>query len=184
VIPDYGALLAQLTTKRQIFVSYHHHGDQAYYDVFSYTYSTQGYNVIQDNSLRNARDSDDPEYIMQSIRDNNISGTSCTIVLCGALTHGRKYVDWELKGTLDKEHGLIGVRLPQAPLEPISNTITVPARLHDNVQSGYASWITWDQLMSGPDTLRAYIEEALDTTRRPKRLIANGREMMRRNTTG
>jgi hypothetical protein len=121
---------------------------------------------------------------MQTIRDNNITGTSCTIVLCGEFTYGRKYVDWEIKGTLDKEHGLIGVRLPNAPANTITGAVTVPGRLHDNVQSVYALWITWQQLMSGPDNLRTYIEDALNTERRPKRLIANGREMMGRNTAG
>jgi len=49
---------------------------------------------------------------MRGIRENFITGTSCTIVLCGAQTHLRKYVHWEIKATLDKEHGLIGVNLP------------------------------------------------------------------------
>ncbi|HWR15634.1 MAG TPA: TIR domain-containing protein [Terriglobales bacterium] len=118
---------------------------------------------------------------MQSIRDNNISGTSCTIVLCGAHTHGRKYVDWELKGTLDKEHGLIGVQLPSVARATDGKSI-VPTRLHNNIVSGYALWITWDQLMGGANALKGYIEDALDTARRPKRLIVNGRDMMRRNT--
>lgn len=184
--PNYNTLLEQLLrgVRRQVFVSYHHHGDQAYYDAFSNMYCNQGYDVIRDNSLRNARDSDDPDYVMQSIRDNNITGTSCTIVLCGQFTYGRKYVDWEIKGTLDREHGLIGVRLPNAPANAITGAIIVPARLHDNVQSAYASWITWQQLVSGPANLRMYIEDALNTERRPKRLIANGREMMGRNTAG
>ena len=184
--PTYSGILGQLMAapKRQIFVSYHHQADQAYYNAFSQTYCNQGYDVIQDNSLRNARDSDDPQYIMQAIRDNHITGTSCTIVLCGALTYGRKYVDWEIKGTLDRDHGLIGVRLPTAPLDPATNRITVPARLHDNISSGYAPWITWQQFMAGPVELKAFIESALSPTVRPKGLIVNGREMMRRNTAG
>ena len=39
-----------------------------------------------------------------------ITGTSCTVVLCGG--RPRKFVDWEIKATLDKEHALIGVNLP------------------------------------------------------------------------
>jgi hypothetical protein len=181
--PNYTSILEQLLgTKRRIFVSYHHHGDQAYYNAFSQTYCSQGYDVIQDNSLRDARDSDDPQYVMQSIRENNISGTSCTIVLCGPSTYGRKYVDWEIKGTLDKEHGLIGVQLPTAFVNPLTNNVSVPDRLHENVQTGYALWITWAQLMGGPDALKTYIENSLNAVTRPKRLITNRRDMMRRNT--
>lgn len=183
---NYNTLMERLLredTKRKVFVSYHHGGDQGAYNSFSQLYCRQGYDVIQDNSLRNAHDSEDPQYIMQSIRDKNISGTSCTIVLVGANTYGRKYVDWEIKGTLDKEHGLIGVCLPTAP-RAANGTITVPSRLHDNIQSGYALWLTWQEITQGPVALKGYIEAALDTSQRPKRLIVNNRDMMRRNTAG
>jgi hypothetical protein len=185
---DYNALFLALRqagdTRRKVFVSYHHDQDQAYYDAFSRQYCQQGYNVVQDNSLRDAHDSDDPQYIAQSVRDNNIAGTSCTIVLCGAYTYGRKYVDWETKGTLDKEHGLIGVQLPTAPVNAATNLVTVPSRLCDNITSGYALWITWQDLMSGPEALKARIADALDTNKRPRRFIVNNRDMMRRNTAG
>jgi len=36
--------------KHKIFVSYHHHDDQAYYDAFSNAFHDT-YNVIYDNSL-------------------------------------------------------------------------------------------------------------------------------------
>jgi hypothetical protein len=36
--------------------------------------------------------------------DNAPTGTSCTIVLCGAETPKRKFVDWEIKAILDKGH--------------------------------------------------------------------------------
>jgi hypothetical protein len=171
-------------TKRKVFVSYHHGGDQGAYNSFSQLYCKQGYDVIQDNSLRNAHDSEDPQYIMQSIRDNNIGGTSCTIVLVGAYTYGRKYVDWEIKGTLDKQHGLIGVWLPTAARDPKDGKILVPDRFFDNIQSGYAVWLSWQEITQGPDALKGYIEAALDTTQRPKRSIVNNRDMMRRNTAG
>jgi len=51
-------------TKRKVFVSYHHHGDQGAYNFFSQLYCKQGYDVIQDSSLRNAHDSEDAQYIM------------------------------------------------------------------------------------------------------------------------
>src|SRR5207253_16569 len=74
------------------------------------------YDVITDNLLDRAVGSDDVEYVMRRIRENYITGSSCTLVLVGRDTWGRKYVDWEIDATLQKEHGLIGLQLPTLPL--------------------------------------------------------------------
>src|SRR4051812_21993517 len=100
--------------KRKVFVSYYHGGDQAYYNAFS-TAFCDGYDIISDNSLERRVDSEDINYVIRRIRESYITGSSCTIVLVGKDAWGRKYVDWEIKATLEKEHGLIGVRLPTAP---------------------------------------------------------------------
>src|SRR5690242_16014308 len=84
--------------KSKIFVSYHHHLDQRYYDDFSRCVCDE-YDVLYDNSPERAKDSDDVEYIMRSLREKHIFGTSCTIVLCGAETPWRKFVDWEIDAT-------------------------------------------------------------------------------------
>ena len=130
-------LRIQAAVKRKVFVSYHHHGDQAYYNAFSQSFHDT-YDVITDNSLEREVDSDDVDYVMRRIRENYITGSSCTIVLVGKDTYLRKYVDWEIKATLDKQRSLIGVRLPTAPITA-QNTVTVPDRLHDNVRSGYGN---------------------------------------------
>lgn len=163
--------------KHKVFVSYHHGGDQPYYDLFSKAFHDT-YDVIYDNSLERRIDSANVDYVMRQIRENYITGSSCTIVLVGAATYGRKYVDWEIKATLDKEHGLIGVQLPTAPLNPISNTVTVPDRLHDNIQSGFALWVTWAQITANVAALQQCVAEA---KRRDARLISNAREMRSRN---
>lgn len=163
--------------RHRVFVSYHHAGDQAYYDAFSKTFH-DGYEAIYDNSLERRIDSDNAEYVIQRIRDHFITGTSCTIVLVGAETWKRKYVDWEIKATLDKEHGLIGVRLPTAPVNQ-NYTVTVPGRLHDNISSGYALWISWADLTATPANLQQYIASARAKSRL---LIDNSRERMQRNS--
>lgn len=140
----------QAAVKRKVFVSYHHGGDQAYYNAFSQAFHDT-YDVITDNSLERQIDSDNVEYVMRRIRENYITGSSCTIVLVGRDTHARKYVDWEIKATLDASHGLIGVRLPTAPVTA-QGTVTVPGRLHDNVQSGYALWVPWADITASPQT--------------------------------
>ena len=109
------------------------------------------------------------------IRQNDITGSSCTIVLCGAATHQRKYVDWEIKATLDKQHGLIGVWLPTLPLAPNGGT-QKPDRLQDNLDSGYAKWVRWDALTV--DVMRKTIEIAIAS---PASLIRNQRPLRVRN---
>jgi len=171
-----GGLRIPSPVKHKVFISYHHRGDQAYYDAFSQAFHAT-YDVIYDNSLEREVDSDDVQYVMRRIRENYIVGSSCTIVLVGRDTWGRKYVDWEIKATLEKEHGLIGVRLPTAPVSA-DNKVTVPARLHDNIQSGFALWLSWAQITAGPAQLQQHIAEA--KARRPN-LITNNRDRRLRN---
>lgn len=152
------AWLSLFPVKRKIFISYHHGGDQSYYDQFT-TVFHHDYEVVTDNSLLRAFDSDDPSYVMRRIRESHISGTSCTIVLVGARTWGRKYVDWEISATLDKNHGLIGIRLPSAPVN-FNGTISVPDRLYHNIQSGFAEWVNWEYVTQHPANLLSLIERA------------------------
>jgi hypothetical protein len=96
---------------------------------------------------------------MRRIREEYIEGTSCTVVLVGSGTSGRKSVAWEIRATLDKQHGLIGVQLPSLPVNPITNRVQVPARLFDN-NTGYSVWITWDQLTQSAAQPDCYIADA------------------------
>lgn len=167
------ALVSKLPIKRSVFISYHHALDQMYYDSFSNMFSDL-YNCIKDNSLERALDSDDCEYVMRRIRENHISGSSCTIVLCGIETPFRKYVDWEIKATLDKQHGLVGVLLPTN----YWGGLNIPERLRVNVQSGYAILINWSDLNKGPIYLKSIVEMAINKS---KNLIENNIPMRRRN---
>jgi hypothetical protein len=164
-----GGILGQ--TKHKIFVSYHHGGDRAWYDAFSRTFCDQ-YDVIEDNSPERAIDSDDVDYVRRRLSENCITGSSCTIVLIGRDTWGRKYVDWEIDITLEKEHGLIGVMLPL----PVRGVL--PPRLQDNIQTGYALSHPWAQITASPTALTQAIEIAKN---KPKWLINNKRERRYQN---
>lgn len=174
----FGSLLSQflIPTKRKIFVSYHHGGDQAYYDAFSRAFADT-YDVIFDNSLERHIDSDNVDYVIQRIRDSYVGGSSCTVVLCGAETPWRKYVDWEIKATLDMKHGLVGVNLP-SNRKNAGGHYTVPDRFHDNFQSGYALWTDWATFTQSAASVKSLIEQAIA---RPANLIVDNREMMSRN---
>jgi hypothetical protein len=56
------SLLFPTGAKRRVFVSYHHGGDQPYYDAFSRLFHDT-YEAIFDNSLERNINSDDVEYI-------------------------------------------------------------------------------------------------------------------------
>lgn len=162
-LPNPRLLSALDAPTRSTFISYHHgdnllSGDQYYYDQLS-TVAAQ-FQLIKDNSLDRKIDSTNVEYVIQRIRDKHITGSSCTIVLCGAHTYQRKYVDWETKATLDKEHGLIGVQLPTLPLNA-NGRVTLPSRLNRNINSGYAQWIHWSELTASADNFKRFIEEAV-----------------------
>jgi hypothetical protein len=171
----FGGIPSQPVEKPVVFVSYHHGGDQGYYNRFARVFADT-YRIIRDNSLRKEISSDDAEYIMRRIREFDLTGTSCTIVLCGRETPLRKFVDWEIKATLDKQHGLLGINIPTN-----SNKV-VPYRFFDNYKSRYAVWLTWEQLFPNqrPNVaaLRAAIEDA---NAKSKELIDNTRLLMCRN---
>ncbi len=168
---------ALLAPTRKLFVSYHHGGDRSYYDEFSRIFHDT-YEACQDNSVDRLIDSSNSEYVIRRIREEYIVGTSCTIVLCGAETRWRKFVDWEIKATLDKCHALIGVHLPSNPRDILGN-VHVPDRLKDNIDSRYALWVGWESLIANvPAELKFWIERA---KLQPSVLIRNARPLRERN---
>lgn len=134
-------LLASLSQKPRVFVSYHHAGDQYWYNRFSAIFSNT-YDLITDRSLEEPFDSTNTNYLRQVIREKHISGTSATVVLCGVDSWKRKWIDWETQMTLNKEHGLLGIILPS---QSANKSPIVPGRIYDNIQSKYAHWVHWTE---------------------------------------
>ncbi|RCK33945.1 hypothetical protein TH9_05915 [Thalassospira xiamenensis] len=162
--------------RRNVFVSYHHGGDQAYYDNLSEAMHDR-LRLFTDNSLERSIDSSNHDYIMRCIRERHLLGSSCTIVLCGENTWRRKYVDWEIYASLVQKMGLVGVWLPTLPLQPNNGTYK-PARLQDNIDSNYTPWISWNDIVTNPTVLTDAIENANAAS---KSLIDNSRARMERN---
>lgn len=171
------SLLAALlkAAKPKVFVSYHHQRDQWYYERFSSLFH-DGYDVITDTSIERRIGSDDVGYQQQVIREEHITGSSITIVLCGAETWKRRWVDWEIHMTLNKEHALLGIALPTATRNQLGQ-ITVPDRLNVNINSGFAHWMAWTE---DPTVLRAAIENARNRAKQT-RLIVNSAPRMERS---
>lgn len=147
-LPPFAPITPEMVTryappKQKVFVSYHHRNDQLWYNKFSKLFSGV-YDLFTDTSIVREIDSDDAEYQSRLIREQHITGSSITIVLCGAETWKRKHVDWEIHATLEKEHALLGIALPTCLKGP-TGLFIVPDRLHYNLQTGYARFMEWSE---------------------------------------
>lgn len=164
--------LSPQPSKPRLFVSYHHGNDQTWYDAFVKYFGTAN-EVFTDRSLDRRIDSANHDYTMSVIRGEYIKGTSVTIVLCGTETWKRKYVDWEIKATLDKQHALLAVILPT------NTTRVAPKRLHENIQSGYAVWTNWTD---DPQMLSLAIQESRIAAQNTRNIV-NRRDILQRNSS-
>ena len=86
------------------------------------------------------------------------------MVLIGPETWKRKHVDWEISSSLrhteyNKRSGLIGILLPTYPgyTENKYNPYTIPPRLYDNLENGYAKLYLWN---NDPLTIQKWIHDA------------------------
>lgn len=164
--------------KRNVFLTYHH-ADQA--EVEEFVTSFQGsfnemrvLGVSDDDVI----DSNDTDYVLRTIREKYITGTSATIALIGSCTWARKYVDWELAATLrnnptDPRGGLLAVQLPSVD----GTNVSLPARAEMNrdydqpskQENGYAAYYRHP---SSAAALCQWVESAI--TRRDNRDPAPG----------
>ena len=159
--------------KRKVFLSYHHKGEQGVVDAFIRKFS-EDYDVFTDQSLERAADSEDPDYLNQVCRDA-LDGTSVTIVMIGKQTGCRKFVDWEIRHTLYREHGLLAISRPNLA----DSDACLPKRLTDNLKSGtgYAKWYNYPNNAS---SLKIMIGEAYNAD---VSKIDNSREKAKRNSS-
>jgi hypothetical protein len=146
--------------KRKAFIS-HYKGDRREVDAF-----VQGFNRVFIPKVLGANDNDEfinstnTDYVMQRIREKYLDDSTVTIVLLGSCTHSRRYVDWEIKSSLQQgkylPNGLMGIVLPSQ-----NNAAYLPERLeanwkkgHENCYARYWSYPTSEQ------QLQSWIEDA------------------------
>lgn len=168
--------LFEAFAKPRIFVSYYHDEDQWWADRLSALFHDQ-YNIVTDRSLDEPVDSAMSDYLRRTIREQNIAGTSVTVILCGPNSWKRKWIDWEIQMTLNKDHGLLGVVLPTNTPRFWDGKHVVPDRLFANTQTGFAHWIHWTQ---DPSVFLAAVNEAKRRSALTS-LIDNSAPTMERN---
>lgn len=136
----------------KVFVSYHHSNDQEKADYLRKAYGDN--NTLLDSSLDEAYKCSSDDKILAAIRKNHLKDSTVTIVLIGSETANRKWIDWEICASLRpygsrSRNGLLGIYLPTAG--------ETPARLQDNIDSGYAVTMKWENISR---QLQSKIDEA------------------------
>lgn len=168
--------------KHKVFISYYHHDDQKY-KKFIDKYLSR--NIINKSVLVGEYDSDNSdEYIKRLIREEKVSDSTVVVVLVGPNSRKRKHIDWEiyagLRSSVNGSSGLVGILLPEFPLDANGDYYVrdIPARLGDNVNSGYARCYTWDYAVRHFDEI---IEKTYNNRILLKDKMVNSRFQMKRN---
>lgn len=132
---------------RNCFVSYHHDNDQNYLSKLRKTITNMW---VADYSLKDDIGHLTGDTIYKKVREK-MRNCSVTVVLIGERTGHRKWIDWEIWASLRsythpydqlksfKPNGLLAIYLPV-------DSHSVPNRLQDNIDSGYAVSMKWKNL--------------------------------------
>lgn len=168
--------------KHKVFTSFYHYDDQKYKDYIDRCF---GNYIINKSVMDGEYNPDNSDlYIKRLIREDKISDSSVVVVLVGPNTRRRKHVDWEiyagLRNSINGCAGLVGILLPEIRLtvDKQYSLSDLPARLADNVVSGFADIYTWEVFTKD-------FQKVIDTafinriTRRGK--VDNSRMQMQRN---
>ena len=175
--------------RHKVFISYYHRDDQYYRELFEDMFSDD-YDIMVSKSVE-LGDIDpylNTETIRQKIRDEYLRDSTVTVVLVGAHTWQRKFVDWEIGSSIrqtqyNSRSGLLGIILPTYPRPPSNPTHyyfhTIPPRLHDNIQCGFAEIRGWSE---DPDTVQSWIHDAF--LRRKEKQPDNSYPSFKQNRSG
>ncbi|MYF56327.1 hypothetical protein F4225_11410 [Candidatus Poribacteria bacterium] len=201
-----------MNDRHGVFVSYYHEQDQKYRDLFEKLFSDV-YDIMESKSVEigNIDPNIKTETVYQKIRDEHLRHSTVTVVLIGAKTWQRKYVDWEISSSLrdtksNSRSGLIGILLPTYPasadvyerlaieyIRPVSqitktfryNLYTIPPRLYDNLDDNpdrsYATLHKWSE---NPSEVQRWIQNAYRKRKSKTILPNNSRKLFAKNRKG
>ena len=192
-----------MADRHNVFVSYYHEDDQQYREHFETLFSKY-YDIMESKSVEIG--DIDPnlktETIYEKIRNDYLRNSTVTVVLVGAHTWQRKFVDWEIGSSIrqtnyNSRSGLLGILLPtypqarpiwerlftgdtlpafQSPQNHPYNPHTIPPRLYDNLECRFATIHSWSEK---PLEVQYWIDEAFK--RRNKINPNNKRPLFKNN---
>lgn len=127
-------------------------------------------------------DSDNSDYVIGRIRRDYLADSTITLVLIGACTHSRRFVDWEIKASLRQgpsytPNGLLGILLPSA-----GGSAHLPPRFADNWNRDERD--CYARFRNAPGSgleLRGWLEDAFDARTSRAKFIRNSADMMKYN---
>ncbi len=179
-----------MNNRHRVFVSYYHAEDQNYRERFELLFSDiHDIMVSESVEIGDIDPNLNTETIRQKIRDEYLRDSTVTVVLVGEHTWQRKFVDWEIGSSIrqtqyNSRSGLLGIILPTYPRPPGKPTHyypnTIPPRLYDNIQCGYAKIYDWSD---NPDTVQSWIHEAFKR-RNENPPPDNSRDSFKNNRSG
>ena len=130
-------------------------------------------------------DSNDVDYVMDTIREKYLTDSTVTIVMVGACTWARRFVDWEIysslrNGKVNRINGLMAIQLPSG-----AQGATLPARLKDNWknQGSEQDYARYWQYPTSAKSLQTLIEDAFLARTTRSELIDNSRARRQSNST-
>lgn len=171
--------------KRKVFISFHQK-DRKEVDNFVDRWAVQE-GVFIPKAL-GVSDNDDfiestnPGYVMSRIREKYLGDSTVTIVLIGICTHSRRYIDWEIKSSLQQgasvPNGLIGILLPSR-----GTSAHLPPRFQNNRERGETNcYARYRAYPTSSQQLADWIEDAYNARTARANLIQNGADMMKYNS--
>ena len=113
-----------------------------------------------DQTMDELIDSENDEYVMRRIREDQIKDSTVTLLFVGKNTWNRKFVDWELAASLHQgpKAGLPNGAL--AILSPELSKAILPDRFVDNWETGYANFYPYPKNRA---QLAKWIEQAFES---------------------
>jgi hypothetical protein len=93
--------------KRKVFFSFHYRADAWRASQIRNMGAVEGDQIVSDNDWEEVKRGGDAA--IQRWIDGQLSSRSCTIVLIGAETAGRKWIDYEIKKSWELGKGLVGI---------------------------------------------------------------------------
>ena len=155
----------QRIPRHKVFVSYHHENDEGYRNRFDRMF-VEVYDIMDSRSV-NLGDIPNGLHIdevSRRVRDDHLSDSTVTVVLIGMDTWRRKHVDWEIAGTVrdtpaNPRSGLLGIILPSHQSFDAGHydPYTIPPRLYDNVECGFAEIYFWSE---SPRHVASWVDSA------------------------
>jgi hypothetical protein len=176
---------SETATRHKCFISYH--GANAtevlsFVKRFEHIFIPRVIGVTDDDPRIN---SDDVDYVMDTIRDKYLSDSTITILMVGNCTWSRKFIDWEIYSSLRRDkvnrlNGLMGIELPSVA----ESGATLQSRFSENLpkeegEDGYARYWSYPRT---DQALRDCIQDAFNARRKRDHLIQKARQRRQRDS--